>query len=105
MLACNQPLEEVPWLDELVVNGRVRPLTRKEESQVAEVLAVGKAAAAVPPALRATAAAKCVRVCPPPLPVETHEPATTGTVPTSRRRNRAFSLLQDETAAGRETDP
>ena len=49
ILACDQKLEAAPWLDEVVVNGRVGALTRKEESQVAEILAVGKATA-VPPA-------------------------------------------------------
>ena len=77
-LACKQPLEEVPWLDELVVNGRVRPLTRKEESQVAEVLAVGKATVAVAPQPVGGAAAIAG---PPPLPVKTHEPATSDTRP------------------------
>ena len=41
-LACKRPLEEVPWLDELVFNARVRPLSRKEESQVDELLSAGE---------------------------------------------------------------
>ncbi len=48
ILACRQPLEGVPWVDEIVVRERVHALTRKEESQIDEMLAVGKAASAVP---------------------------------------------------------
>ena len=53
--ACGQRLEEVPWLDEVVVKGQVRALTRKEESRVAEILGVEKTTAAVPDKVAATA--------------------------------------------------
>ncbi len=45
MLACLQRLEEVPWLDNLVVKGSVQPLSRDEERQVAQMLSVGQATA------------------------------------------------------------
>ena len=64
-LACKQPLEEVPWLDEMVVNGRVRPLSRKEESRVDEVLAVGKARGG-----RAEGAARTTTVTGAPRPIQ-----------------------------------
>jgi formylglycine-generating enzyme required for sulfatase activity len=81
-LGCGQRLEEVPWLDDVVVKGQVQPLTREEESQVAQMLAVGKATAA--PGLpllvgegggKGSAAASSVQ--PPSLPLERIEPATT----------------------------
>jgi formylglycine-generating enzyme required for sulfatase activity len=74
-LGCGQRLEEVPWLDDVVVKGQVQPLTREEESQVAQMLAVGKATAALP----ATVGAAASIAQPPPLPPERIEPATTTT--------------------------
>ena len=46
ILACGRPLDQTPLLDEIIVNGKVLPLSWKEESRVAETLALGKAAAA-----------------------------------------------------------
>ena len=113
ILACNQRLEAVPWLDELVVKGRVQPLTRKEESQVAQMLAAGKATAALP----ATAGGVPSIDLPPLLPLETPEPATidthpataAGTVPRipspgSRVRAAGKSLWGGLAAAGRPLD-
>ena len=42
VLACGQRLEEVPWLDEMIVNGWVRALIRAEEQAVASLMAAGK---------------------------------------------------------------
>ena len=39
ILACCQPLADVPWLDEVVSDGQVRPLTQAEEGAVEESLA------------------------------------------------------------------
>ena len=78
-LACRQPLEETPWLDEVIVNGQVRALTRKEESNVTEMLAVRQTAATVPVTIgRAAPIAQSQ-----PLSLETPETATTNTRPIS----------------------
>jgi serine/threonine protein kinase len=106
VLACGQRLEEVPWLDNLVVKGRVQPLTRKEERQVAEMLAVGKATAALPATVgRAASSAQ-----PPPLPLERPEPATTttetrpttaeGTMPAARLLGRRFRTVGESLWGG-----
>jgi formylglycine-generating enzyme required for sulfatase activity len=42
ILACRQPLVEVPLLDEVVSNGRVKPLPPAEERAVEEILSEGK---------------------------------------------------------------
>ncbi len=42
ILACRRPLAEVPLLDELVSNGRVKPLPRAEQSMVEGILSEGK---------------------------------------------------------------
>ncbi|MGA2034822.1 MAG: SUMF1/EgtB/PvdO family nonheme iron enzyme, partial [Thermoguttaceae bacterium] len=112
ILACGQPLDEAPWLDEVVVNGRVRALTRKEEGQVAEVLAVGKASAATLSPLSPAEGGAAPITQSPPLPLETPvlativtRPATaTGTVPAtpplhSRLRAAGKSLLRGFAAA------
>ena len=39
ILACRQPLADVPWLDELVSDGQVRLLAGEEEKAVEEILA------------------------------------------------------------------
>jgi formylglycine-generating enzyme required for sulfatase activity len=49
ILACGRPLDHTPLLDEIIVNGSVLPLTWKEESRVAEILAIGKATTAQTP--------------------------------------------------------
>ena len=51
ILACRRPLDQTPLLGEILVNGKVLPLSWKEESRVAETLALGKAAAALSPPL------------------------------------------------------
>ena len=77
ILACGQRIEQAPWLDEVVVKGQVRALTREEESRVAEMLAVGKAAAALP----ATVGGSASVAQPSAIPLQTPEPARTDTRP------------------------
>jgi hypothetical protein len=42
VLACRQPLAEVPWLDELVAGERVQPLTANEASAIGRLLSGGR---------------------------------------------------------------
>jgi hypothetical protein len=50
-LACKQPLEEAPWVDQIIYGGQVHGLTQKEEGRVAEMLADRKATATKTPPL------------------------------------------------------
>jgi formylglycine-generating enzyme required for sulfatase activity len=43
-LACRQPPEEVPWLDQIVQGGQVEALAYAEQQAVASLMAAGKAA-------------------------------------------------------------
>ena len=84
-LACRQPLEAVPWLDQIVSRGRVRALTRTEQEAVSSLMAAGKALARlkIPVGAVATASTAALPATAPEqtAAVDTRPVATEGTMP------------------------
>jgi formylglycine-generating enzyme required for sulfatase activity len=68
--ACTGPLESAAWLDDIVRDGRVAPLTFGQERDVSALMAAGKAAA------RATPGAAVVPPVPPPGTIPLVVPGT-----------------------------
>ncbi|MGA2034766.1 MAG: putative Ig domain-containing protein [Thermoguttaceae bacterium] len=88
-LACRQPLAEVPWVDKLVEQGRVQPLSEGQEQEAAALLAEEKTAVGMAPSNSAPpgAAREGAWWLQPPAPpvvgaaVDTRPAAVEGTLP------------------------